>query len=951
MERYIRLFFLIIIVIISSNLSKSNQKGTINPINLKCEYLVNPINIDVTNPNLSWELHPTNFDLRNLSQTSYRVLVATTKYLLQKNIGDLWDSGVIESSNSTHVIYRGKELNSRQIYYWKVEVFDQDNNGSKWSAISRWRMSLLKKNDWAGAQWIGLGKDNIDSQLHSRPFQISGMKEPVLKATHPSPLLRKEFKVSKKIMDATAYIAGLGYAELYLNGKKIGVHVLDPGQTDYDVFSLYSTYDLRKYLVNGKNAIGIMLGNGFYGQNIAFVDWLQYGIPCVRCKIWIKYEDGTVDSIATDSGWKASTGPIMFDNVYAGESYDAEKEKQGWNNTGYDDSFWQNAQIINAPNDSLRSQIIPAIERIEAIKPIRIFKTEGEKWVIDLGQNMAGWAKIRVKEKPGQQITMRFAENLKPDGKELDFSSLGNFATGVIPTNIYVCKSKITEEWEPRFTFAGFRFIELSGVSHKPTKKTVQGILVHTNVNRVGHFSSSDSVLDKIYNVSLWTIVDNLHSVSEDCPNREKCGWLGDAHTTAVTDLYNFDMYNFYSKYLQDIKSQLGKGEETYKHEPATPGIPGNIAPGKRICQEARVDWGAAVVLLPYYLYLYDGDIRPFQDMYPHMKDFIKYTVRYESADGIIQNGYGDWCPPGGNDKMECPPELSSTALFYRMLDILSGMSEKLDDPLYSQWCMQKKDSVKINFNKAFFKQTSEISFGTYGSQTANVMAYSFGLVPNDKLDAFAKGLIYDINTLHNGHMSTGIHGSRYLYTALCDLGYQDVAYKLLTQPSYPSLSYIISCGLTTLPEEPREYKNKDIERSASFNHPMQSGFAAFYHEGIGGIRPETKDAGFKHFKLQPYLFNELTWAKSDFNSYYGKIKSDWKVSGNDFIWDIEVPVNTIATIYVPGIDIKKIFENGIMLNNSPGVKYIKSENGRSIFQLGSGKYHLVSNIPAKQED
>ncbi|MGA7721179.1 MAG: family 78 glycoside hydrolase catalytic domain [Ignavibacteriaceae bacterium] len=944
--------YLFIIIMFTAALfvhCKNKNEGVIYPINLKCEYLTDPINIDLPYPNLSWQLKEKSPDLRNLSQSAYRVLVATCKELLQKNIGDLWDSGIIPSSNSTHVIYNGKILISRQTCYWKVQTFDQDKKVSNWSAISEWRMSLLSKNDWAGSQWIGIEKDEINSPLHSRSFQTSDMKEPVLKTPHVSPLLRTEFVMFKKIKNATVFIAGLGYAELYLNGKKIGDHMLDPGQTDYDVFSLYSTYDISKNLVSGKNAIGIMLGNGFYGQNIAFVDWLEYGKPRVRCKVLIKYEDGTEDSVVSNSSWKVSSGPIMYDNVYAGESYNAEKEQEGWCKTGFDDSFWQNAQIVDAPNDSLRSQLIPAIERIETIKPVKLFETEAGKWIVDLGQNIAGWVKIRVKEKPGRQITMRFAENLKSDGKELDFSSLGQFATGSIPTNIYICKSKNWEDWEPRFTFAGFRYIELSGVSHKPSEETIQGIVAHTNVNRIGHFSSSDSILNKIYNVSLWTIVDNLHSVSEDCPNREKCGWLGDAHTTAVTDLYNFDMYNFYFKYLQDIKSQLGKGGETYKNEPATPGIPGNIAPGKRICGEARVDWGAAVVLLPYYIYLYDGDIRPFQDMYSHMKDFIRYTAKYESEKGIIQNGYGDWCPPGGNEKMECPPELSSTALYYRMLDILSIMSEKLEDPSYSKWCTQKKDSVKYNFNKAYFHQILGTSHWSYGSQTADALAFSFGMVPNDRLDEFTKGLIYDINSLHDGHMSTGIHGSRYIYTILCKLGYEDMAYKLLTQPTYPSLAYLISCGLTTLPEEPREYNNNDVERGASFNHPMQSGFAAFYHEAIGGIIPDYDFAGFKHFNLHPYLINQLNWAKSDFNSYYGKIKSNWKNLGSDFIWDFEIPVNTLATIYVPGIDNKKIFEKGILLIKNPQVKYIKSEDGHSIFELGSGTYHIVS-IDSKEK-
>jgi alpha-L-rhamnosidase len=938
----IYLFILIIITVNQSVFCLDGQKGSILPVNLKCEYLTNPINVDIVNPNLSWELQAENASMRNLSQSSYRILVASNKGFLQKDIGDLWDSGIIKSSNSTHVIYEGKQLHSQERCFWKVQVFDQNNEASSYSSTAEWKMALLNKIDWAGSEWIGLKKEKKDSSLSFRPVQASEMKEPALESTHISPLLRKEFKVSKQIKNATAYIAGLGYYELYLNGRKIGDHVLDPGQTNYDVFSLYVTYDITKELKNGKNAIGVMLGNGFYGQNIAFANWLEYGKPRLRCKIWIKYNDGSEDTIVTDQSWKASSGPVVYDNVYAGESYDARKEMTGWDKIGYDDSSWQNVEKVNAPNDSLCSQMLPPIKKIKVIKPIHIFRAKDGNWIVNLGQNIAGWVKIKIKEKRGTQITMRFAENLKPDGNELDYLSLGQFATGVLPTNIYVCKGNGWEEWEPRFTYAGFQYIEISGLSGKPTKETVQGVVVHTSVKRIGHFLSSNPVLNKIYNVSLWTIVDNLHSIPTDCPDRERCGWLGDAHTTAVTDLCNFDMYRFYVKYLNDIRSQLGRGGETYKKEPATSGIPTNIAPGRRICEEARVDWGATIVLLPYYLYQYDGDIRPFKELYPHMKDFIKYIGRYATSDGIIQNGYGDWCPPGGNDDMECPPELSSTALFYRMLDVLSRVVPKFNDNDYSKWCMEKKDSVKNNFNKVYFKPISGTTYWGYGSQTADVMAYSFGMVPEDKLKSFAEGLIYDIDHLHKGHITTGIHGQRYIYTVLCDLGYSKVAYKLMMEPTFPSLAYTISCGFTTWPETPMKYKNQDVKRDDSFNHPMQSGFAAFFHEGM---QPDLDNPGFKHFELKPYFTGELNWIESDFDSYYGKIKSEWKIKDGDFIWNLEIPVNTTATVYIPTIEKQNIFEGGINIKNKPCIKYIKSEKDYLILELGSGYYHFLSQI------
>jgi alpha-L-rhamnosidase len=916
------------------------QKSSLVVVDLRTENLTNPVNIDIQSPCLSWKIEASAPDLRDLSQKSWQVLVASSRELLKKDSADMWNSGIMDSSDVTRIIYSGKKLNDRQQYYWKVRAGDKDHKFSAWSLIATFKMALLSKNDWNGAKWIGLREDTRSSPLASRPFQNFTMNQPVLKTSHPSPLFRKQFVVSGDVRSAMAYISGLGYTELYVNGEKSGDNVLDPGQTNYDVRSFYVTHDITGKLKKGENVIGVMLGNGFYGQNIAFADWLEYGSPRMICKIWIEYRNGKVDSLYTGGDWKAATGPVMFDNVYGGEFYDARQEKTGWNKTGYDDSSWQEAMVVEAPNDSLRSQLIPPIKRMKTVRPVRIFPAADQKWIIDLGQNIAGWAKIRIKETPGELIKMRFAENLDADGKELDFASLGHQHTGMIQTNIYVCKSKEWEEWEPRFTFAGFRYIEVTGLTRKPDEGTIQGILVHSSVERTGHFLSSDTLLNRIYETSLWTIVDNLHSIPEDCPAREKCGWLGDAHGTAETDLFNFDMALFYTKYMADIKSQLGRGGETYLGEPATPGIPGNISTGKRICQEARVDWGVAVVLIPYFLYLYDGDIRVFRDFYPNMKDFIAYVLKYEDKNGIIQNGYGDWCPPGANEKMECPPELTSTAFFYRTLAILTDMAGIIGDPDYASWCRQKMKQVRDNFNKAYLRQIPGTDHWTYGSQTGIVIAYRMGLIPEDKLAPVTEGLLYDIRELHKGHISTGIHGQR-IYSVLCDMGHDDIAYDIFSIPTFPSLAYTISSGQTTWPETPMEYKDKSVKRDGSFNHPMNSGFAAFFHECAGGIRPLPDAPGFKHFEVKPHLINQLRWVNTDLESPYGKIASNWKSDKNEFTLEVLVPCNTTATIYVPSESPDKVSENSLPVSKIPGVTLLRQENGRTVLNAGSGEYHF----------
>jgi alpha-L-rhamnosidase len=910
------------------------------PADLRTEYLTDPMNIDVKAPCLSWELEASSPELRNLRQKSYQVLVSGSLKLLDRNKGNLWNSGIVESSNSTQIIYSGTGLRSRQRCYWKVRIWDQEGKPSSWSKPATWRMALLQKVDWKGAEWIGLKEDTRTSPLSERPFQNYLMKEPVMKKSHPSPLFRKEFTLTKKIRNAMAYLSGLGYAELYVNGQKAGENVLDPGQTNYDVFSLYVTHDITTMLKTGENALGVMLGNGFYGQNIGFADWLNYGTPRMKCKIWIEYNDGTQDSLTSGSDWKASTGPVVFDNVYGGDSYDAREEEAGWTDAGFRDESWQKAVLVDAPADSLRSQLLPPIKRMKTLSPVKIFQSAGGKWIFDIGQNIAGWARIRVREQAGRQITMRLAENLDATGKELDFASLGHQHTGMIQTNIYVCKGTDLEEWEPRFTYAGFRYIEVDGLTQPPDTGTLQGILVHSSVERSGNFESADSLLNRIYETSLWTIVDNLHSIPEDCPAREKCGWLGDAHGTAEADLFNYDMFLFFRKYMEDIRSQLGRGGETYKMEAATPGIPANISTGKRVCQEARIDWGAAIVLIPYYLYLHHGDIMVFRDFYPHMKDFITYTMRYEDKKGIIQNGYGDWCPPGSNENMECPPELTSTAFFYKMLNILEFMAPKFKDEPYAVWCRQKMDEVKASFNKAYLRPVKNTEYWTYGSQTGIVSAYRAGLIPEEKITSVMAGLVYDINELHQGHHSTGIHGQR-IYSVLCETGHEELAYRIMTTPEYPSLSYTLSCDLTTWPEVPMDYGNPSVKREASFNHPMNSGFAAFFHECVGGIRPRADAPGFAHFEVKPCMISQLEWARIAMESPFGTIVSSWKKDNDALTLDVTIPCNSTALLYIPAGDPDGVSENGMPVGKIADMKVIGYENGRTILQVGSGVYHF----------
>ena len=755
----------------------------------------------------------------------------------------------------------------------------------------------------------------------------------------PAPLFRREFQIKPGVVRARAYVCGVGYNEVYVNGQRCGDAVLDPGQTTYDVRAFYVTHDLTKLLKPGANAVGVMLGNGFFGQNVGFNSaGLCYGQPALIAKIVVDYADGTTEVINTDPTWKADTGAILFDNVYAGETYDARLEKKDWNKPGFDDSKWLAAIPVTSPAQKLQAQMIPPIRAIKTLPVQKIIAGENGKWIFDLGQNIAGWAKIHVKAPAGTQLTMKFGETLLPDGNKIDFGTTGKFATGVEQTDIYVCKGGGVEAWSPRFTYHGFRYVEVAGLSQPPDKKSFEGVLVHTDVTPQGSFTCSDELLNRIYRTSMWTIEDNMHSVMEDCPHREKCGWLGDAHATGETTMFNYDMAQFWTKFVDDIGTTLGRGSVTYWGQKATPGIPCNIAIGKRLCQEARPDWGAAYVLLPWYLYNFYGDTEVFTRHYEHLKDWINY-VRGLREDGIVVRGYGDWCPPGGNTNMECPLPLTSTAFFYGTLNIMENFAKQLgksdDAAAYAKLAVE----TKAAFNKKFFDQKTS----GYGSQTADAVALRFGIFPDGQGSAVAKLLRNELVDQHQGHAFVGIHGGKPLYTQLCENGYEDIAITAMKTNSWPSFAYTLAQGFTTWPEQADEFSPTERITNRSLNHPMQSGFASWFHESVGGIRPAAP--GFKRIELKPHGYTQLAWAKVEHDSLYGPIKSNWQVKNGKLSWQISIPVNTSATIYVPVKAGGAVTEGGKSAEQQAGIKFIHKENDRAIYEIESGAYDFQTAL------
>ena len=694
-----------------------------------------------------------------------------------------------------------------------------------------------------------------------------------------SPLFRKRFNLTSVPSRACAFICGLGYFELYLNGRRVGDHVLDPAQTDYETRALYVGHNVTDFLTAGENVVAVMLGNGFFNQDRVW-GGMSYGLP--RMIFQLHVEESDKPTIVSDASWLTTAGPVIENNVYAGETYDARREIEKWSEVGCDESKWTAAKEVESPTKALEPQTMPPIRRTKTLEPVKITKLPSGATIFDFGQNFAGWARLRVSgARAGAPIRLRTAESINADGT-LDTASTGVFATRVEQIDTYVPKGGGEETWEPRFTYHGFRYVEVSGLAGAATKETLQGIVVHTDLEPIGTFACSDPVLNRIYETAKWTLLSNVHGIPTDCPAREKCGWLGDAQITSEFALLNFDAGSFYAKYLHDI--------ETSWHGDA----PGDVAPGKRCsAPNGHLDWGLAIVFVPWHVYLYGGgDEAILRDHYDSMRRFM-LAARKQAKDGILSHGYGDWCPPGSVEPPLTPPALTTTAWFVHAARIMQRVATivKRDEDVATFAAMAKE--YLAAFNHTFFKRDKQ----TYGSQCADAMALELDLCLADQVTAVAASLNRDVVEVHKTHHTTGIFGSPFLYSALARHGYGSTSLALLRQTTYPSIGYLFSLGATTFWECWGEKELDDKWGARSKNHPMQAAFVAWIHQGLAGINysPDRK------LILRPQFIDDPTL--TEVKATHRGITSAWKNVGNHFNWHIELPPATTATAYTSAFE------------------------------------------------
>ena len=888
------------------------------PENLKCEYQVNPLGIDVDKPRLSWTM---NSNIRGQRQTAYQVIVSTSLEDIEANRGDQWDSQKVVSSNSNQVIYQGVPLTSAINYYWKVRIWDKDGKSGRWSKPASFETALLNQNDW-NAKWINDGKKNPVTDEDFYKFD-------------PAPLFRKDFVLVKPVKQARLYISGLGYYEATVNGNRIGDHMLDPGWTNYSKRVYYSTYDVTGQLRDGGNCLGVTLGNGWYNP-LPLLMWgrrnirepLPVGRPRFVSQLNIIYKDGSTQSVISDEGWKVTQGPILRNSIYLGEIYDARKKISGWDNPDFDDSAWSNASPASEPIGKLVAQPLAPIRVSATVKPVNITEPEKGVYIVDMGQNFAGLASFKFDLEKGTQVKMRYGELLHEDGtlnpmtsvcgqiKGKPNDSLESHPGVAWQQDAYIAGGNGPEIYTPRFTFHAFRYIEITGCPVKPTLGMVTGLRLNTDVKQVGNFSCSNEMFNSIQKMCQWTFLSNIFSVQSDCPHRERFGYGGDLVNTNEAFIYNYDMSNFYAKAVTDWDdSKLEDGMLT------------DTAPSVGI-QYCGVGWAMSHLHTQLKLYQYYGDKRIIEQQYQTSKQWLDLVME-SNPTHIINNGLSDH-----ESLTEKPTAPMVTPLYYQSAKMLEKMADilgiKEDAGKYEALSKKIKNAYNDNFVDA---DSGKCSPGTQASQS---FALFSDILPEEQRRSALKYLLDDISE-HDGHLTTGIFGTRYMLDLLSQEGFSQTAYDIVNQKTFPGWGHMLENGATTLWEHWAYSDN-----TFSHNHPMFGSVSQWFYRWLGGIQPHPDAIGFDRIIIRPQIPSDLKWANCSYDSIRGKITSNWRKTDNSIIMDIKIPANTVATVYLPCSNPETIKENNISVGLAPCVEFERCENNTAIYNIQSGKYHFT---------
>jgi alpha-L-rhamnosidase len=872
----------------------------LTPNRLTCELRSDPRGIDAPRPRLGWIVESPE---RGQRQTAYQILVAERASDLMTGNAKLWDSERIESAQTVSVPYDGTELSSGQRCFWSVRVWDRDGQVSEWSAPSQWQMGLLQFSDWQG-HWISADtpRDVLQEDL----------------ILPPPACLQKKFSLSELPAQATVFVTARGVYELTLNGKCVGDAVLAPGWTDYTKRIAYQTYDVTALLRHGENTLGVTLGDGWYCGYVGFGNQRDhYGTtPELLLQMDMEREDGQRESLVTDSSWEAAIGPIVYSDMLMGEKYDARLVPTNWHSV----------QVGKEPEAqvALVAQHDPPVRVTQDLTPQAMTEPTPGTSLFDMGQNMVGWVRLMIEAPPGTEIRLRFAEILNPDGTIYTMNLRAARAT-----DTYICAGTGVETWEPHFTFHGFRYVEVTGWPGTPPLKAVTGRVVQSDIPEVGDFECSNAMVNQLQRNIVWGQRGNFLSIPTDCPQRdERLGWMGDAQIFVRTATCNNDVLAFFEKWMQDVvDAQSAEG-----------GFP-DVAPRLVDLADGAPAWGDAGVIVPWTIYQVSGDPEILRRHYGAISRWIEYLDSV-NPDGLWKqrrnNDFGDWL----SIDADTPKDVLATAYFAYDASLMAQIASVLGHQADAIRHEQLFNKIKEAFLQAYVTEDGRIQGET---QTCYVLALRFGLLPEALRPLAAKHLVRDV-AAKNGHLSTGFVGVGYLCPVLTEMGYNDVAYQLLLNDTFPSWGYSIWQGATTIWERwdgwTREKGFQDPGMN-SFNHYSLGSVGEWLYRSVAGIDLDPKEPGFAHILIHPHPGPGLASARAEYHSIRGRIVSDWKTHDGGMNLSVTIPANTTGTVFVPAPVQATVTEGGRPLDGSEGVTPIRRTAMFIVCRIVSGTYHF----------
>ncbi len=1059
--------------------------NSLNPADLRCEYLKNPLGIDVTAPRFNWRLEAGESDTRGRRQTAYQLLVASSEEVLRRNHSDLWDTGKVLSDQQLHIVYAGKRLKSEQRCYWKLRVWDEQSRASKWSAPAHWLMGFLQPEDWKG-KWIGLeeaadplfrdakwlwhpegnavagvgaetrafrrsfalpldrtltkahitlltdnkftlwvngekaadsggypnradadisrwlhcgenslaievtnelGTDtanpagmlaelqlefsqgkplvistdadwrvskSVDSGWQTAPLEYPSWKPARVLGSYgmapwgstaqsdhrrlPARMLRREIEVLPRLERATVFMSGLGFSELYLNGKKVDNRIMDPTHSRYDKRAMYVCFDVTKYLQDGQNALGVILGNGrFFAPRVLLpVATPTFGYPKLLFQMRLEFADGSSRLVVSDANWKVTDqGPIRANSEFDGEEYDARIEQPGWDKTSFDDSKWQPVQLVSAPGGKLIAQMHEPMRVIETLKPVTIINPKPGVYVADFGQNLYGMVRIKLKGLRDTRVVIRTTFDRHPDGM-IDMAP----NRSALSTDVYTLKGDGLETWASRFRGQGMRYAEITGWPGVPTLNDLEMLVVHTDLEKVGAFSCSNELVNKIYANMHRTVRMQERGVPMDPDRDERQAWLSVSEMSSETEGYMYNVAAFYNSFLGECR--IDQRED------------GCISDAGSYWAWAYTGdpcWPSVVTTNPWSNYRMYGDDRIITENYPMMNRWVRFLETRLDADFIYRRGtYSDWVDAYSMDgKMSdfggTPRDLFATAYLYYNCTMLAKTADFLGEPKESAHFRVLAEKVGAAFNKAFFDPKNNCYLSQ--TQTSYVLPLAFGLVPEDHRKAVAENLVKDIMVKNKGHLTVGCPGMKWLMQTLTEIGRTDVAYTILTQTTRPSWGYMVAKDGTSIWER-WDRDTRDPGMNGQSQTILSGYLGAWMYRSLAGIAYDPQKPGFKHIIMRPEPVGDLKWVKASFQSLYGLIESHWKIEGDTFHWQIRVPANCTATVHIPASKPSEVTEGGHPLVAVPEVKLLRLADGAVVCELPSGRYDFRARRAGK---